>query len=133
MDPTRIAAPLLAALAVVAASPALAQCPLAEYTVEGRVLDQAGRPIPGSRVEAEWTERAAGVVSNQREADADGAFSIRIPFDTFSGRTFLGEARCEATLDRVTLRVTSPGYRPRTETVDPATAPRPLLLVLDTD
>ncbi len=117
----------------VATLPALAQCPLSEFAIAGRVVDSAGRPIPGSRVVATWTERAAGQVTNQRETDADGAFSIRIPFDTFSGRTFLGEARCEATLDRVTLTITSPGYRPRVEILDPAETAASIPIVLETE
>jgi hypothetical protein len=116
-----------------AAPPAMAQCPLSEFTIAGRVVDGGGRPIPASRIVATWTERAAGQVTNQRETDADGAFSIRIPFDTFSGRTFLGEARCEATLDSITLTVTSAGYRPRIETIDPAEAPPSIPIVLETE
>jgi hypothetical protein len=131
---TRAASAAVAALSLVfAAMPARAQCPLSEFTISGRVVDTAGRPIPASRIVATWTERAAGQVTNQRESDADGAFSIRIPFDTFSGRTFLGEARCEAALDRITLTVTSAGYRPRVETVDPAEAPASIPIVLETE
>lgn len=131
---TRAASAAVAALSLVfAAMPARAQCPLDEFTIAGRVVDSAGRPIPASRIVATWTERAAGQVTNQRESDADGAFSIRIPFDTFSGRTFLGEARCEAALDRITLTVTSAGYRPRVETVDPAEAPASIPIVLETE
>lgn len=126
------AAALALGLALIA-QPVMAQCPLAEYTIAGRVVDASGRPIPGSRIVATWTERAAGQVSNQRESDADGAFAIRIPFDTFSGRTFLGEARCEATLDRVTLTVTSAGYRPRVETIEPAEATSTIPIVLETE
>jgi len=131
---TRAPSAAVAALTLVfAVVPAWAQCPLDEFTVTGRVVDTAGRPIPASRVVATWTERAAGQVTNQRESDADGAFSIRVAFDTFSGRTFLGEARCEATLDRITLTVTSAGYLPRVETIDPAEAAAPIPIVLETE
>jgi hypothetical protein len=118
------------ALALAALS-AHAQCPLSEFTIAGRVVDGEGRPIPDARVVATWNERAAGQVSNQRDTDAEGAFSIRVPFDTFSGRTFLGEARCEAVLERVTLTVTSPGHRARTETVIPGETPPSIPIVLE--
>lgn len=114
-------------------TPSIAQCPLAEFTISGRVVDAAGRPVPNSRIAAVWTERAAGEVSNQRDTDGEGSFSIRVPFDTFSGRTFLGEARCEATLGQVTLTVTSPGYRQLVEEIDPAAAPAVILLVLEAE
>lgn len=114
-------------------TPSFAQCPLAEITISGRVVDAAGRPVPNSRIAAVWTERAAGEVSNQRDTNDEGDFSMRIPFDTFSGRTFLGEARCEATLGQVTLTVTSPGYRPLVEEIDPTAAPAAILLVLETE
>lgn len=124
--------PLIASLALLA-SPTMAQCPLSEFSITGRVVDVSGQPVPKARISAQWLERAAGEVSNQRETDNDGSFSIRIPFDTFSGRTFLGEARCEATLDRVTLTVSSPGYRPRVEEINPATLTAGISLVLETE
>lgn len=128
-----IALNLLVALLALLAMPAMAQCPLSEFSITGRVVDVSGQPIPKARISAQWLERAAGEVSNQRETDGDGNFSIRIPFDTFSGRTFLGEARCEAALDRVTLTVTSPGYRPRVEEVNPSALTAGLSLILETE
>ena len=128
-----IARKILVTSLVVLALPAMAQCPLSEFSITGRVVDVSGQPVPKAQISAQWLERAAGEVSNQRETDNDGSFSIRIPFDTFSGRTFLGEARCEATLDRVTLTVSSPGYRTRVEEINPATLNAGISLILETE
>jgi hypothetical protein len=128
-----IALNVLFAVLALGAMPAMAQCPLSEFSITGRVVDVSGQPVPKARISAQWLERAAGEVSNQRETDSEGNFSIRIPFDTFSGRTFLGEARCEATLDRVTLTVTSPGYRPRVDVVDPSTLTAGISLILEAE
>ncbi len=92
---------------------ARAACPIAETRLEGVVVSAAdGTPVAGATLEAGWDERAAGRMAVARESGADGAFALRIAFDTYSGRTLAGRDVCEAQLQAIDLRIEHPGFRP---------------------
>lgn len=109
---------------------ASAECPLTEYSLSGKVVDPSGAPVPGARVTVRWEERASGEVSNQRVADQDGAFQIRIIFDTFSSRGFTGGENCDARLERVNVEITQTGFEPLTTSIDPSDAADTIPFVL---
>ena len=119
------------AAALLAADAARAACPLDQVLVEGAVVSAAdGSPVAGASVEAGWDERAAGRMGITRESGADGAFSLRIAFDTYSGRTLTGRDVCEATLERLDLRVAHPRFRAATRTLQRAQLAEPLRIEL---
>jgi outer membrane cobalamin receptor len=76
----------------------------AASAITGRVVDEAGRPVPGARVFASGT--AATAIA---ETDSDGRFTLQPP----------GEGR-------VTVRVAVEGFRAEAVTVDSTAAPRDL-------
>ncbi|MCE3004328.1 MAG: carboxypeptidase-like regulatory domain-containing protein [Xanthomonadaceae bacterium] len=109
----RAAARVLAIAALAAAGIARAACPIAETRLEGIVVSAAdGSPVAGATLEAGWDERAAGRMTVSRESGADGAFALRVAFDTYSGRTLAGRDVCEAQLQAIDLRIEHPAFRP---------------------
>jgi hypothetical protein len=68
--------------------------------------------VAGATLEAGWDERAAGRMTVSRESGADGAFALRVAFDTYSGRTLAGRDVCEAQLQAIDLRIEHPAFRP---------------------
>ena len=92
---------------------ALAACPLQDVTLNGRVVAaRDGVAIEQANVEVFWEERAAGLMSVARQTDSDGTFSLRVSFDTYSGRTFIGREVCEASLQSVRLVAGKDGFAP---------------------
>lgn len=75
----------------------------AGVSLAGRVIDEAGRPVPGAEVELVWAPsvpgherlQAGAAVSRHATADRDGRFEIP-----------------DLPLDRVTLAVDAPGFAP---------------------
>lgn len=129
MARTRAAA--VAALLLWGAGAARAACPLDQLLVEGVVVSSAdGTPVAGASVEAGWDERAAGRMGITRESGADGAFSLRIAFDTYSGRTLAGRDLCEATLQQLDLQVTHPRFRASARSLPRAQLASPLRIEL---
>jgi hypothetical protein len=113
------------------AGAARAACPLDQILVEGVVVSSSdGAPVAGASVEAGWDERAAGRMGISRESGADGAFSLRIAFDSYSGRTLTGRDLCEATLERLDLQVSHPRFRPSSRTLPRAQLAAPLRIEL---
>jgi len=98
-------------IAALVAGIAQAACPLDEVVVSGTVVDaRDGRPLAAATVEAGWNERAAGRMRVTRQTAADGAFTLRILFDTYSGRTLAGRDVCSAQLESLDLAVELSGY-----------------------
>jgi hypothetical protein len=111
--------------------PVRAACPLDQVLVEGMVVSSAdGAPVAGASIEAGWNERAAGRMGISRESGADGTFSLRIAFDTYSGRTLTGRDLCEAALQQLDLRVTHPRFRAASRTLPRADLAQPLRIEL---
>jgi hypothetical protein len=107
----RAAAAALALVLPLIGTLAQAACPLQDAVLGGSVVSAAdGTPVAGAAIEASWTERAAGRMSLNRNAGADGAFSLRVSFDTYSGRTITGRDICEAKLASVSLVVSHAGF-----------------------
>jgi hypothetical protein len=116
---------------LLAAAAARAACPLDVVDVTGVVVGAGdGVPLAGAALDAGWDERAAGRMGITREAGADGAFSLRIAFDTYSGRTLTGRDVCDARLEALDLRVEHAGFRPLTRTLPRAELRQPLRLEL---
>lgn len=121
----------VAALLLLGAGAAHAACPLDQVLVEGVVVSAAdGAPVAGASVEGGWDERAAGRMGITRESGADGAFSLRIAFDTYSGRTLTGRDVCNASLERLDLQVTHPRFRASSRTLPRAQLDQPLRIEL---
>jgi hypothetical protein len=116
---------------LIAASQARAACPLDVVDVTGVVVAASdGAPLAGASLDAGWDERAAGRMGITRESGADGGFSLRIAFDTYSGRTLTGRDVCDARLGELQLRVAFAGFRPLTRTLPRADLRQPLRLEL---
>jgi hypothetical protein len=129
MTPARAVAVAIAALLVVGA--VRAACPLDVVDVAGVVVAASdATPLPAASLEAGWDERAAGRMTISREAGADGAFSLRIAFDTYSGRTLAGRDVCDARLADLDLRVEHAGFRPLIRSLPRAELRQPLRLEL---
>lgn len=90
----------LAALLILTAARAFAAS-----AITGRVVDEAGRPVPGARVFASGGSAAPAIA----ETDSDGRFTLQPA----------GEGR-------VTVRVAFEGFRAEAVTVDSTAAPRDL-------
>lgn len=122
----------VALIALLGLLPALAsgQCPVREITLSGQIVDAAGEALAGARVTATWEERAAGRVSNRRITDADGRFALPITFDTFSGRSFLGEQQCQGELVEIALSASLIGYTSINLNVEASAADTPIPIVL---
>ena len=117
--------------ALVMAGTAQAACPLQDLIVTGSVVAAGdGAAIAGASVEAAWDERATGRMQLTRESATDGSFSLRIAFDTYSGRTFGGRELCEAQLETIELSVTRSGFRPLRRTQPRASLAEPLRVEL---
>ena len=89
----------------------MAACALEEVTFRGVVVDADGKPVHNAIVDTKWTEPAAGDLSNRRTSSADGAFDVKLAYDTFSSRGFGGKEKCEFKLDRVEVNATRPGFK----------------------
>jgi hypothetical protein len=108
-----------------------AACPLDVVDVFGVVVAASdGTALAGASLDAGWDERAAGRMAINREAGADGAFALRIAFDTYSGRTLAGRDVCAARLAQLDLRVEHAGFRPLQLTLPRAELRQPLRLEL---
>lgn len=121
---------VFAGAGAVASDAVAAACSLKTWTIEGLVVDADGAPIAGATIEARWEERANGTMSNRRDTDAAGRFTAPVAFDPYSGKTFGGTDKCEATLDEVTLVVSKSGFRSRALTLAPEKIDEPVRVEL---
>ena len=103
---------LALAFAAPLAAQAPSQCPLTEYALTGTVVAADDVPVAGARISAQWEEGPGGGLATTRARSApDGRFALKVQFDTYSGQTFSGSQKCEATLEAVQVQVTAEGYR----------------------
>ncbi len=109
---------------------ARAACDLIEYNLEGVVVDDQDAPVVNAAIEARWEERANGTMSNRRESDATGHFTVKVAFDPYSGRTFGGKDKCETVLERILLVVQRNGRQPFETAIDPRKLEGPLRVVV---
>lgn len=106
---------LVCALLAISVTPvAAAQCALEEVTFRGVVADANGAPVAGAVLDTRWTEPSGGDLSIRRTSAADGAFDVKLAYDTFSGKSFGGKQKCEFKLERIEVAATRPGFRPET-------------------
>lgn len=115
------------------ALPASAACVLSENVLSVRVANAEEQPVAGASIEAVWQERD-GTQDMQltRDTDAAGQARLVIQFDPYSGRSFGGRERCEAKLERVSLRVRKDGYADARMTLESDAFDQPILMTLQT-
>jgi hypothetical protein len=90
----------------------MAACTLEEVTFRGVVVDADGNPVPNAVLDTRWSEPAAGDLSNRRTSAPNGAFDVKLAYDTFSSRSFGGKEKCEFKLQRVEVNATRSGFKP---------------------
>ncbi len=107
-----------------------AACTLEEVTFRGVVVDADGNPVPNATLDTRWSEPAAGDLSNRRKSADNGAFDVKLAYDTFSSRGFGGKEKCEFKLQRLEVAASRSGYRPETLRFDMAVLAEPVRIEL---
>ncbi|GAA4791463.1 hypothetical protein GCM10023307_16060 [Lysobacter hankyongensis] len=60
----------------------------------GKVTDKAGAPLPGASVGISWSEWDGPSGPALAMTDSTGRFSVRVAFDTYSGKGTVAEDLC---------------------------------------
>src|SRR5262245_48113290 len=100
---------VVTAILICASATLNTKCPLDAYSISRLITDRAGQPISDANITVTWarwpkySSDTASAVSTR-----DGSFAVKIPFDTLSGETLMGDV-CEARLSSATLSVMAPG------------------------
>lgn len=84
---------------------AFGKCATTPYSLSGVVLDGVGKPLPHAGLVVQWQDHGKRLQQLESIADADGAYTLTIPFYPYSGRSLWGPDRCAAILHSVTIRI----------------------------
>jgi hypothetical protein len=108
---------LLALLLICASPTALGRCAVQPYLVTGSVVDERGAPVQGAMVgvsRVKWASPQGPIVA---ASDAEGRYSIRLLFDTWSGMSQLGDD-CDAQRGKVSVSAFTRTHYALAETVE---------------
>ena len=104
----------LAFALLVALTPTIAcgKCITTWHDITGIVAAADATPIPNAKVVVAWSVLTRQVKETSVvQTDANGRYSVHLPFYTGSGSTLFGDV-CKAILSKVSIEVSAPEYEP---------------------